>query len=84
MGFLLFLKLVSGIPVFKILVRTLAICISCFQEGTSEELVSVLLGNKSDLPEDDNGKAVKMKDGSRLADVCTCIGHVVQITTSVL
>lgn len=38
------------------------------QEGTSEELVSVLLGNKSDLPEDDNGKAVKMKDGSRLAD----------------
>ena len=29
----------------------------------------MLLGNKNDLPEDDNGKAVKMKDGSRLADV---------------
>ena len=40
-----------------------------FQEGASEELVSVLLGNKSDLPEEDGSKLVKMKDGIRLADV---------------
>ena len=29
----------------------------------------MLLGNKSDLPEEDGSKVVKMKDGSRLADV---------------
>lgn len=38
------------------------------QEGASEEPVSVLLGNKSDLPEEDGTKVVKMKDGIRLAD----------------
>ena len=29
----------------------------------------MLLGNKSDLPEEDGSKVVKMKDGIRLADV---------------
>ena len=29
----------------------------------------MLLGNKSDLPEEDGSKVVKMKDGSRLANV---------------
>lgn len=38
------------------------------QDGVSDEAVLVLLGNKNDLPEDDEGKAVKMKNGSRLAD----------------
>ena len=44
-------------------------CQLFLQEGASEELVSVLLGNKSDLPEEDGSKVVKMKDGIRLADV---------------
>jgi len=35
----------------------------------SEDAVLLLLGNKCDLAEDDSSKAVKMKDGSRLADV---------------
>ena len=39
------------------------------QEGTNEEPVTVLLGNKSDLPEEDGSKVVKYKDGTRLADV---------------
>ncbi|XP_045174237.2 EF-hand calcium-binding domain-containing protein 4B-like isoform X4 [Mercenaria mercenaria] len=38
------------------------------QDGASDDAVLVLLGNKNDLPEDDDTKAVKMKDGSRLAD----------------
>ncbi|XP_060566027.1 EF-hand calcium-binding domain-containing protein 4B-like isoform X4 [Ruditapes philippinarum] len=38
------------------------------QDGVSDEAVLVLLGNKNDLPEDDEGKAVKMKNGSQLAD----------------
>ena len=47
-----------------------------FQEGASEELVSVLLGNKSDLPEEDGSKLVKMKDGIRLADVSSIANFV--------
>ncbi|WAR02740.1 EFC4A-like protein [Mya arenaria] len=38
------------------------------QEGASEDAVLLLLGNKSDLSEDDDKKAIKMKDGSHLAD----------------
>ncbi|KAL4225761.1 Calcium release activated channel regulator [Mactra antiquata] len=38
------------------------------KEGVSDDAVLVLLGNKNDLVEDDSDKAVKVKDGSRLAD----------------
>ncbi|XP_052800394.1 EF-hand calcium-binding domain-containing protein 4B-like isoform X2 [Mya arenaria] len=38
------------------------------KEGASEDAVLLLLGNKSDLSEDDDKKAIKMKDGSHLAD----------------
>lgn len=41
---------------------------SCIQETASEERVLLLIGNKSDLPVEDDCKAVKMKDGIRLAD----------------
>ena len=41
----------------------------CFQEGVEEGTVVVLVGNKTDLSDEDDHRVVKYKDGSNMAKV---------------
>lgn len=43
-----------------------------FQEGTDEGTAIMIVGNKTDLIEDENGRPVKSQDGRKLAEVMTC------------
>ena len=43
-----------------------------FQEGTDEGTAIMIVGNKTDLVEDENGRPVKSQDGMKLAEVMTC------------
>lgn len=43
-----------------------------FQEGTDEGTAIMIVGNKTDLIEDENGRPVKSQDGMKLAEVMTC------------
>ena len=45
------------------------LCYVTLQEGTEDGTVMVLVGNKTDLAEDDDNRVVKTKDGVKLADV---------------
>ena len=43
-----------------------------FQEGTDEGTAIMIVGNKTDLIEDESGRPVKSQDGMKLAEVMTC------------
>ncbi|CAF0982863.1 unnamed protein product [Rotaria sordida] len=47
--------------------------ISCTQELTDADCVVVLVGNKTDLCNDDEQRPVKYKDGAKLADEYRCL-----------
>ena len=54
------------------------------QEGVEEGTVLVLIGNKTDLCEDEEQRVVKTKDGARMADVSSyqtnCVLFVVRFS----
>ncbi|CAF4169459.1 unnamed protein product [Rotaria sp. Silwood2] len=47
--------------------------ITCTQELTDEDCIIVLVGNKTDLCNDDERRPVKYKDGAKLADEYRCL-----------
>ena len=44
-------------------------CHSLFQESAEDDCVVAIVGNKTDLCDDDERRPVKYKDGAKLADV---------------
>ena len=45
------------------------ISVVIFQEGTDDGTAIMIVGNKTDLVEDDSERAVKSQDGKKLAEV---------------
>lgn len=45
------------------------VCVYAFQEGTDDGTAIMIVGNKTDLVEDDSHRAVQSQEGKKLAEV---------------